>query len=121
MGEVAAIKEIAHVHWIDGRVPYKMGGDKEGTPVTMIAIGVALRNSRMQLLCGRLRSRGEIVVFVRDMTVRHIIYLGLIATAYAAAFWLAPDDQFMPFAILALAGIYLCACYGQPVSMRGKR
>ncbi len=36
--EVASCKEVADR--LDGRVPYKVGGDEEGEPVTMIVTGV---------------------------------------------------------------------------------
>lgn len=36
--EVASAKEVADR--LDGRVPYKMGGDEEGEPITMIVTGV---------------------------------------------------------------------------------
>lgn len=38
LGEVAAIKEVADR--LDGRVPYKIGGDEEGDPVSVIVTGV---------------------------------------------------------------------------------
>jgi hypothetical protein len=38
MGDVSAIKEVGDR--IDGRVPYKMGGDEEGQPVGVIVTGV---------------------------------------------------------------------------------
>jgi hypothetical protein len=37
-GEIANIKEIADR--LDGRIPYKMGGDEEGEPTSIIVTGV---------------------------------------------------------------------------------
>ncbi len=36
--EVASAKEVADR--LDGRVPYKMGGDEEGDPISVIVTGV---------------------------------------------------------------------------------
>ncbi len=37
-GEHSTIKELADR--LDGRVPYKMGGDEEGEPISLIVTGV---------------------------------------------------------------------------------